>query len=146
MIRFGNPYFAVFTELNPNLAQLSNLTSLLAQPFSTKDASLTLMSYHPKVGNFWSSGCKLWILFITARTLCHYVCELASSSNIQLCFCAHDYPAMLSRRKELRLFYYVNGSVLILEFNLQWWFLLPPCYLHRLVFPSNPLSSDMLKH
>jgi hypothetical protein len=45
---------------------------------------------------------------------------LASSSNIQLCLRAHDYPAMLSRRKELMLFYYVSGNVLILEFNLQW--------------------------
>jgi hypothetical protein len=59
-------------------------------------------------------------LFTTARTLCHYVCELASSSDIRLCLCAHEYPAMLSRRKELMLFCYVSGNVLIVELNLQW--------------------------
>jgi hypothetical protein len=59
-------------------------------------------------------------LFTTAITFCHYVCVLASRSTIQLCLCAHEYPAMLSRRKEFMLFYYVSGNVLIIELNLQW--------------------------
>jgi hypothetical protein len=61
MLRFRNPCFAVFTELNPNLAQLRNLPNLLAQPLSTQKCSLTLTRYYPKVGNFWSSGFQLWI-------------------------------------------------------------------------------------
>jgi hypothetical protein len=75
---------------------------------------------------FWHTTVPLctWMpsnafLFVIARTLCRYVCELASSSNIRLCLCAHECPAMLSRRKELMLFCYVSGNVLILEFNLN---------------------------
>jgi hypothetical protein len=71
------------------------------------------------LGIFGVLGLSYEFLFITTRTLCRYVCELASSSDIRLCLCAHEYPAMLSQRKELMLFYYVSGNVLILEFNLN---------------------------
>jgi hypothetical protein len=61
---------------------------------------LTLMSYYPKVEIFGALGLSYEFLFITARTLCHYVCELASSSNIQMCPCTHDYPVFPNMRKE----------------------------------------------
>jgi hypothetical protein len=83
--------------------------------------SLNLDELLPESWKFLGAlGLSYEFLFIVARTLCRYVCELASSSNIQLCLCAYDYPAMLSLRKELMLLYYVSGNVLILEFNLQW--------------------------
>jgi hypothetical protein len=69
---------------------------------------------------FGALGLSYELLFTTARTLCHYVCVLASSSNIQLCLCTHDYPALPNMRKGLLLFYHVSGNVLILESNLQW--------------------------
>jgi hypothetical protein len=72
------------------------------------------------MGIFGALGLSYEFLFTTARTLCHYVCELALSSNIQLCLCTRDYPAWLSMRKELMLFYHVSGNVLILDLNLQW--------------------------
>jgi hypothetical protein len=71
------------------------------------------------LGIFGALGLSYEFLFITARTLCRYVCELASSSDIRLCLCAHACPAMLSWRKELMLFCYVNVNDLILEFNLN---------------------------
>jgi hypothetical protein len=98
------------------------------------------------MGIFGALGLSYEFLFTTARTFCHYVCVLSSSSNIQLCLCTHDYLALLSMRKELMLFYHVSGNVLILEFNLQWCFLLSTCYLYRLVFPSNPFALKHVKH
>jgi hypothetical protein len=96
---------------------------------------------------FGALGLSYEFLFTTARTLGHHECILASSSNIQQCLGTHDYPTLLSMRKKLMLFYHVSGNVLILEVNLQWWFLLSTCYLHRLFFALQPLLSlSMLKH
>jgi hypothetical protein len=86
----------------------------------TKDVSHNLAECFYNSRIFGALGLCYEFLFTNARTLCHYVCVLASSSNIQLCLCTHDYLTLLSLRKELMLFYYVSGNVLILELNLQW--------------------------
>jgi hypothetical protein len=118
----------------------------LAQPLSTKIVSQPCWVTTQKLGNFWSSGFELRTLFATARTLCHYVCVLASSSNIQLCLCTRDYPALPNMRKELLLCYHATGNVLILEFNLQWWFSYQHVISIDLYFPPTLLSLNMLKH
>jgi hypothetical protein len=146
MIRFGNPCFAIFTELNPNLSQLSNLPSLLAQPFSTKDASLTLTSYHPKVGNFWSSGLKLWLLFITART---YVVMYVSSLRVLTYNCALCawLPSNAQPEKRTYAILPYQWECLGLRIQSSMVILLSTCHLRRLIFFSPTLLSlNMLKH
>jgi hypothetical protein len=49
-----------------------------------------------------------------------YVIMYVSSLRVLTYTCTHDYPTLLSVRKELMLFYHVSGNVLILELNLQW--------------------------
>jgi hypothetical protein len=111
------------------------------------------------LGRFWG----FWIfgyefLFTTARTSCHYVCELASSSSMQLCPCAHDYPVLPNMRKEnLFPFYQAVGmswswnsifnrdSPIIMSFMSTCIFPSTPCpqtgWSTRIFFSLIPLSS-----
>jgi hypothetical protein len=141
--RISEPLSCCFSGNQSKPELVEHLPNLLAQSLHTKDVSHNLVECCNNLRIFGLWFLSYEFLFATARTLCHYVCELASSSNIQLCLCAHDYPALPNMRKWLLLFYHVSGDVLILKFNLQWWFLLSTCYLHRLVFPSNPF---VIKH
>jgi hypothetical protein len=61
-------------------------------------------------------------LFTTARTLCHYVCILVSSSNIQLYLCTHDSPRFSQHEKiTFSVLPCQLSNVLILEFHRQLW-------------------------
>jgi hypothetical protein len=76
--------------------------------------------------------------------LCHYVCVLASSSSIQLCLCANDYPTLLNMRKENFCHSTMPWECLDLRIQSSMVILLSTCHLRRLVFFPQPLF--VLKH
>jgi hypothetical protein len=55
---------------------------------------MILLSCYKNLGIFGALVFKLWILFTTARTFCHYVCMFISSSNMRLYCCTHGYPIL----------------------------------------------------
>jgi hypothetical protein len=94
-----------------------------------------------KIWGFWIFGYEF--LFTTARTSCHYVCELTSSSDIWLCLCAHEYPAMLSRRKRTYAILLCQWECLDLRIQSSMVILLSSNHFRRLVFFLQPL---VLRH
>jgi hypothetical protein len=111
-----------FLEIHSEtLLSWSTFLTFLDQPLNTKNVSPNLAELLQKNREFLG----LWFLsyeflFTTARTLCHYVCMLASSSNIRLYLCTNEYPSFAQHEK--RTFFirpYQMGNVLILELNLQ---------------------------